>query len=85
MPGRRIAFVLIDGLGDVSIPELGNRTPLEAAHTPHLDAIAGAVGSTAQALLHSPLRQTHACLQQPALVLRSVPWTRLDPALHKQS
>ncbi len=39
-PGR-VAFVLIDGLGDVSIPELGNRTPLEAAHTPHLDAIAG--------------------------------------------
>lgn len=41
MAKGRMAFVLIDGLGDVSIPELGNRTPLEAAHTPHLDAIAG--------------------------------------------
>lgn len=40
-PLQRVAFVLIDGLGDVSIPELGNRTPLEAAHTPFLDAIAG--------------------------------------------
>ena len=40
-PPRRVAFVLIDGIGDISIPELGNRTPLEAAHTPHLDAIAG--------------------------------------------
>ena len=40
-PPRGIAFVLIDGLGDVSIPELGNRTPLEAAHTPFLDALAG--------------------------------------------
>ena len=40
-PHCGIAFVLIDGLGDVSIPELGNRTPLEAAHTPFLDALAG--------------------------------------------
>ena len=38
-----LAFVLIDGLGDVSIPDLGNRTPLEAAHCPYLDAIAGGV------------------------------------------
>ncbi len=38
---ERIAFVLIDGVGDVTIPQLGNRTPLEAADVPHLDAIAG--------------------------------------------
>ncbi|XP_031496083.1 uncharacterized protein LOC116261458 [Nymphaea colorata] len=37
---RRVAFVLIDGLGDVSLPMLGYRTPLEAARTPHMDAIA---------------------------------------------
>lgn len=37
---RRVAFVLIDGLGDVSLPILGYRTPLEAARTPHMDAIA---------------------------------------------
>lgn len=36
-----LAFLLIDGIGDVSIPELGNRTPLEAAQCPNLDAIAG--------------------------------------------
>ena len=40
-PTTVLAFVLIDGIGDVSIPELGNRTPLEAAHCPNLDAIAG--------------------------------------------
>ena len=40
-PTAGLAFVLIDGLGDVSIPELGDRTPLEAAHCPNLDAIAG--------------------------------------------
>lgn len=38
---ERLAFVLIDGVGDVALPELGNRTPLEAAHTPHLDEVAG--------------------------------------------
>ncbi|KAI4339627.1 hypothetical protein MLD38_024545 [Melastoma candidum] len=38
----RVAFVLIDGLGDVSIPKFGYRTPLEAARVPNLDAIASA-------------------------------------------
>lgn len=47
-PHRGIAFVLIDGLGDVSIPELGNRTPLEAAHTPFLDALAGQNAAAAE-------------------------------------
>ncbi|KAK4803965.1 hypothetical protein SAY86_003782 [Trapa natans] len=41
-PKKRVAFVLIDGLGDVSIPCFGYRTPLEAAKLPHLDAIASA-------------------------------------------
>lgn len=39
---RRVAFVLIDGLGDVSIPRFGYRTPLQAAKVPNLDAIASA-------------------------------------------
>lgn len=38
---ERIILLIIDGLGDVTIPELGDRTPLEVAHTPCLDAIAG--------------------------------------------
>ncbi|EFJ17030.1 hypothetical protein SELMODRAFT_268500 [Selaginella moellendorffii] len=42
MSMRRVAFVLVDGIGDVSIPELGWKTPLEAASTPNLDAIATA-------------------------------------------
>ncbi|MBA0848642.1 hypothetical protein Goshw_005000 [Gossypium schwendimanii] len=41
-PKRRVAFVLIDGLGDVSIPRFGNKTPLQAADVPNLDAIASA-------------------------------------------
>ena len=39
---KRVAFVLIDGLGDVSIPRLGYKTPLQAANIPNLDAIASA-------------------------------------------
>ncbi|KAL6783755.1 hypothetical protein ACKKBF_B05675 [Auxenochlorella protothecoides x Auxenochlorella symbiontica] len=42
MAPERIAFVLIDGLGDVNEAGLGGRTPLQAAHTPFLDAIAAA-------------------------------------------
>ncbi|KAG2498895.1 hypothetical protein HYH03_003086 [Edaphochlamys debaryana] len=36
----RVLYLLVDGIGDVSIPEFGDRTPLEVAHVPHLDAIA---------------------------------------------
>ena len=41
-----IVLVVLDGLGDRPIPELGNRTPAEAASTPNLDALtlAGASG-----------------------------------------
>lgn len=41
MAARRVAFVLIDGVGDVTIPDMGDMTPLQAAETPGLDAIAG--------------------------------------------
>ncbi|XP_050226403.1 uncharacterized protein LOC126676278 [Mercurialis annua] len=41
-PKRRVAFVLVDGVGDVSLPRFGYKTPLQAAKTPNLDAIASA-------------------------------------------
>lgn len=42
-----LLYVCLDGLGDDPIPELDHRTPLEAADTPHLDALAarGATGT----------------------------------------
>ncbi|KAK9901638.1 hypothetical protein WJX75_006034 [Coccomyxa subellipsoidea] len=39
---QRIAFVLIDGLGDVSIPFLDGKTPLQFASTKFLNSVAGA-------------------------------------------
>ncbi len=39
---KKILYVILDGLGDRPIPELGNRTPLEAAATPYLDRLAAA-------------------------------------------
>jgi len=38
---HKVAFVLIDGIGDINVPVLGNMTPLMAADTPTLDAVAG--------------------------------------------
>lgn len=42
-----ILLLILDGIGDRPCPELGGLTPLEAARTPHLDALAaqGASGS----------------------------------------
>lgn len=42
MVSRRLAFVLIDGIGDVALPQLEDLTGLQVAHTPILDTIAGA-------------------------------------------
>ncbi|KAK4338816.1 hypothetical protein RND71_040278 [Anisodus tanguticus] len=41
-PKRRVAFVLIDGVGDVSLPRFGYKTPLQLSKIPNLDAIASA-------------------------------------------
>lgn len=38
---RSILYVILDGLGDRPLPVLGGRTPLEAAATPVLTALAG--------------------------------------------
>jgi hypothetical protein len=43
---EKVVFVLIDGIGDVSIPAFGDRTPLEVAHVPYMDAIAGGPRAT---------------------------------------
>lgn len=40
--GRRILFLLLDGAADRPAPELGGKTPLEAAETPVLDRLAAA-------------------------------------------
>lgn len=37
---KKILYIVLDGLGDLPLKELGNKTPLEAAVTPHLDALA---------------------------------------------
>jgi 2,3-bisphosphoglycerate-independent phosphoglycerate mutase len=36
----RLLYVVIDGMGDLPISELGDRTPLEAAETPNMDFLA---------------------------------------------
>jgi 2,3-bisphosphoglycerate-independent phosphoglycerate mutase len=38
---KRCVLVLLDGLGDRAYTCLGNKTPLQAANTPHLDTLAG--------------------------------------------
>ena len=38
---EKVVLVIIDGIGDLTIPAFGDRTPLEVAHVPTLDAIAG--------------------------------------------
>ncbi len=36
----KLIYVVIDGMGDLPIEELGNKTPLEAAETPNMDLLA---------------------------------------------
>ncbi|KAJ8656981.1 hypothetical protein O0I10_007315 [Lichtheimia ornata] len=37
---EKLLIVLIDGIGDVAVPELDNRTPLQAANIPWMDKLA---------------------------------------------
>lgn len=43
---KKLIFLIADGMGDWPVESLGGKTPLEAAHTPHMDALAreGSVG-----------------------------------------
>lgn len=50
MARRKLFYVCLDGLGDEPLPELGDRTPLEAAETPFLDDLAR---RGAQGLVHT--------------------------------
>ncbi|MFW9906872.1 MAG: 2,3-bisphosphoglycerate-independent phosphoglycerate mutase [Candidatus Thorarchaeota archaeon] len=47
MQNRKILFFLMDGVGDRPIPELNDRTPLEAAKTPIMNKLAK-IGITGQ-------------------------------------
>lgn len=46
MSARKTVFLIADGMGDWPVDDLGGRTPLEAADTPRMDALAreGVVG-----------------------------------------
>src|SRR3984957_18744355 len=36
----KYAIIIPDGAADEPLPQLGSKTPIEAAHTPHMDRIA---------------------------------------------
>ena len=44
----KYVILLGDGMSDWPLPELGDKTPLQAAHTPHMDGLARD-GKTGQA------------------------------------
>ena len=35
----KLLIILIDGLGDVAVRELNDKTPLQYARTPHMDLL----------------------------------------------
>lgn len=37
---KKILYIILDGVGDLPVKELGNKTPLEAAVTPNMDRLA---------------------------------------------
>src|SRR5688572_26815698 len=52
----KYAIIIPDGCADEPLEALGDKTPLQAAHIPHMDAIAlqGAVGRANNVPVHLP-------------------------------
>lgn len=40
---KRVVFVMIDGIGDRSLPTLAYKTPLQHVDTPNMDLLASAL------------------------------------------
>jgi hypothetical protein len=68
-------LVLVDGIGDVTIPAFGDKTPLQVAHTPNMDCIAGqqqqGYASSNSLLLRSWISRSCAV---PAVICGGVAW-----------
>ncbi len=50
----KYAIILPDGAADFPLPQLGGRTPLEAARIPHMDAVAAGRADNWAARSRSP-------------------------------
>ncbi|MFH0827862.1 MAG: alkaline phosphatase family protein [Candidatus Omnitrophota bacterium] len=50
---KKIIYIVLDGIGDEPVAELGNKTPLEAALTPNMDRLAQK-GRTGMVQIFSP-------------------------------
>jgi len=66
MKDVKMVYVLLDGIGDLPHPSLNDLTPLEAAFTPNLDALArnGAMGrviSVGKGLRRNQILQFSTC------------------------
>ncbi len=66
-------MVILDGLGDRPIPELGGFTPLESAYTPGLDALAKR-GSTG--LMNTYMPGVPVCTVTGTAALMGIPSAR---------
>jgi hypothetical protein len=76
MAPAKVVLIIIDGVGDVTIPAFGDNTPLQVAHTPNLDAVAG--DSTQRVPARQPLHAAADCLLSLG---RAQPWLEPLPLL----
>ena len=57
---HKCALLIIDGLGDLPVPELDGKTPLEAAYTPVLDRLAsGGLYGLVDPIIPGEIPNTH--------------------------
>lgn len=64
---QKLVFLLIDGVGDVSVPPLGEQTPLQAAHIPFLDMLSGKPHKNSFPIL-TVLQMANAKLSRPDVI-----------------
>lgn len=75
----RVAWVMVDGIADVSIPDLGRKTPLQYVQVPTFDSVA----SCGISGLMDPVQvcgHESASIEQPrAVIVLGCGWSQIPP------
>ena len=73
-PAVKILFILIDGIGELDIDKLGNKTPLQHGDLPYINTLAntGTLPESASLNLNHRLERSHGSSRNRFIIVETV-------------